>query len=76
MFGKKKGLFQSDIVPRCVYCAKGAPLEEGKILCSKKGVVRAGASCAAFCYDPLKRIPPRQARLDTEKLRQEDFSLD
>ena len=53
MFGKKK-LFQENIEPRCVYCAKGAPLEEGRILCSKKGVVGGGDRCGRFQYDPLK----------------------
>ncbi len=74
MFGKK-ALFQENIEPRCAYCAKGAPLEEGKILCAKKGVVPAGGQCGKFRYDPLKRIPPRPAVLDTGKLSQEDFRL-
>ena len=28
MFGKKK-LFEEKMEPRCAYCAKGTPLEEG-----------------------------------------------
>ncbi len=76
MFGKKSDLFQTDITPRCAYCAKGAPLEEGKILCAKRGVVRPGANCPSFRYDPLKRVPPKPAKLDTGKLDNEDFSLD
>ena len=75
MFGKKK-LFQENIAPRCVYCAKGAPLEEGRILCSKKGVVGGGDRCGRFQYDPLKRVPPKPAALDTSKLSLEDFRLD
>lgn len=74
MFGKK--LFQADIDPRCAYCAKGAPLEEGRILCAKKGVVRPDGHCGRFEYDPLKRVPPKPARLDTSKLSPEDFRLD
>ncbi len=74
MFGKKK-LFQSNIEPRCAYCAKGAPLEEDRILCVKKGVVRGGDRCGAFRYDPLKRVPPKPAVLDTSKLKEEDFQL-
>ena len=31
--------------------------------------------CSAFKYDPLKRVPPRPASLDTAKLKEEDFSL-
>ena len=75
MFGKKK-LFQENIEPRCVYCAKGAPLEEGRFLCSKKGVVGGGDRCGRFQYDPLKRVPPKPAALDTSKLSLEDFRLD
>lgn len=75
MFGKKT-LFQENIDPRCVYCAKGAPLEEGRILCAKKGVVRPDGHCSRFQYDPLKRTPPRPAALDTSKLSAEDFRLD
>lgn len=75
MFGRKK-LFQEDIEPRCVYCAKGAPLEEGRILCAKKGVVAAGDHCSRFQYDPLKRVPPKPAVLDTSKLSPDAFRLD
>ena len=75
MFGKKT-LFQEDIEPRCAYCAKAAPLEEGKVLCVKKGVVPAGSHCGRFQYDPLKRVPPKPAVLDTSKLSPEDFRLD
>lgn len=75
MFGKKK-LFQEDIEPRCAYCAKGAPLEEGRILCAKKGVVRSEGRCGRFQYDPLKRVPPKPNLLNTSKLSPEDFRLD
>lgn len=74
MFGKKD-LFQEHIEPRCAYCAKGAPLEEGRILCAKKGVMSAGSHCPRFRYDPLKRVPPKPAALDTSKLSPEDFRL-
>lgn len=75
MFGKKK-LFESSIEPRCIYCAKGAPLDEGHILCAKKGVVTPGDACFGFRYDPLKRVPPKPAALDLSKLSDEDFRLD
>lgn len=74
MFGKKS-LFQEGIDPRCTYCANGAALEEGKILCAKKGIMSAGDHCGKFKYDPLKRIPPKPTRLDTDKLSPEDFRL-
>lgn len=69
-------LFQKKIEPKCVYCAKGAPLNEGQILCARKGVVSPGGSCAGFRYDPLKRVPPKPAVLDTSKLSDADFRLD
>ena len=75
MFGKKT-LFDENIDPRCAYCAKGAPLEEGRVLCAKKGVVRADSHCGRFQYDPLKRVPPKPAVLDTSRLKEEDFRLD
>lgn len=68
-------LFQKKIEPRCAYCAKGAPLEGGQILCAKKGVVSPTGHCPAFRYDPLKRVPPRPAVLDTSKLNPDDFKL-
>lgn len=69
-------LFQKKIEPRCTYCTKGAPLEDGQILCAKKGVVSPAGSCSGFRYDPLKRIPPRPAVLDTSRLKDEDFRLE
>ena len=75
MFGKNRKLFQKDVTPRCAYCAKGAPLEGDQILCARKGVVSPSSSCAAFSYDPFKGVPPKPARLNTDKLKQEDFSL-
>ena len=68
-------LFQKKIEPRCAYCAKGAPLGEDKILCAKKGVVEPTGHCMRFKYDPLKRTPPKPARLDFSSLKDEDFSL-
>ena len=60
MFDKK--LFQEKIEPRCAYCAKG--------------VMPAGGRCSAFQYDPLKRVPPKPASLDTSRLDTADFRLD
>ena len=75
MFGTKK-LFETNIEPRCVYCAKGAPLDDGSILCAKRGVVTPGSACGSFRYDPLKRVPPKPATPDFSKLSDEDFRLD
>ena len=68
-------LFQKDIEPRCAYCQRGAQLEDDKILCVKKGVVSPGGSCRRFKYDPLKRVPPRPAKLAGVGLKDEDFQL-
>ena len=40
-----------------------------------EGVVSAAGSCSAFKYDPLKREPPRPAKLPAEKYSAEDFKL-
>lgn len=68
-------LFQKNMEPRCTYCAKGTQLEEGKILCGRRGVGSPGGSCRAFQYDPLKRVPPVPAVLDFSGLKDEDFTL-
>ncbi len=69
------GLFQKDIEPRCVYCARGRDLGEDRIACPKKGIMSGGESCRSFRYDPLKRTPPRPVRLSLGGLRDEDFTL-
>ena len=68
-------LFEKDIEPRCAYCKRGSLLGEDQVICLKRGIMSAAGSCRAFRYDPLKRVPPRPAALDTGKLKQEDFSL-
>lgn len=68
-------LFQKAIEPRCTYCAHGRPLGEEQIICPKKGVMAAGSSCRGFKYDPLKRVPPRPAKLAGAGLSDEDFQL-
>ena len=68
-------LFRKKIEPRCAYCEKGAPIGADQVACRRRGVVSAGEHCASFRYDPLKRVPPRPAVLDTEKLNEADFSL-
>ena len=68
-------LFRKKIEPRCAYCAKGAPISEDEVACVKKGIVESGSHCGAFRYDPLKRVPPRPVKLETDKLSAEDFSI-
>ncbi len=68
-------LFRKDIDPRCAYCKRGQQINEREVACLKRGVVPVEHSCRSFRYDPLKRVPPRPATLDTGKLREEDFSI-
>lgn len=63
------------IEPRCAYCAWGAPLEEGKLICEKKGVVPEEGHCRRFRYDPLRRVPPPLSAPDFSRFDGEDFSL-
>lgn len=61
--------------PRCAYCARGRTLNQDQVACPKKGVMSAGSHCGAFRYDPLKRVPPRPAKLDSSHMSEEDFTL-
>lgn len=68
-------LFRKNIDPRCIYCQRGTQINERDVACVKRGIVPVEHHCRAFKYDPLKRVPPRPAALNTEKLEEEDFSL-
>lgn len=68
-------LFRKKIDQNCIYCNYSAQLEDGVILCSKKGLVSSDKKCRAFRYDPCKRIPPKAKALDFSKYDREDYSL-
>lgn len=68
-------LFRKKIERSCAYCTHGARLEDGQILCTKKGLRTEEDSCFRFRYDPCKRIPGRAKALDFSRYDQEDFSL-
>lgn len=68
-------LFQKKIEPRCVYCSHGRTLSDEQVVCPKKGVMSAGSHCRSFRYDPLKRVPPRPAKLATSSVSDRDFEL-
>lgn len=72
---KFKMLFRKKIEKSCTYCLHGTRLEDGKILCSKKGLRSEDKACFQFRYDPLKRIPGKMKALDFSKYDQEDYSL-
>ena len=68
-------LFRKKIERSCSYCWYGTALEDGQILCAKKGIRTVEDKCRKFKYDPCKRIPPKAKALDFSKYEQEDYSL-
>ena len=68
-------LFRKKMERACVYCQKGAQLEEDLILCTKKGLRTEDQKCFRFRYDPCKRIPPKAKALDFSRYDKEDYSL-
>ena len=68
-------LFRKKITRCCVYCTHGAKLEDGKILCTKKGIRSEDSKCFRFRYDPCKRIPVKMRVLDLSRYQEEDYSL-
>jgi len=68
-------MFRKDMEPRCAYCAKGTVISEREVVCPRKGVVAVEYHCGHFKYDPFKRVPPRPVKLETSKLKAEDFLI-
>ena len=68
-------LFRKKMERSCSYCLHGAYLENGKILCAKKGMKTVEDQCRRFKYDPCKRISPKARALDFSKYEKEDYSL-
>ena len=68
-------LFRKKIERSCAYCTFGAKLEDGQVLCAKKGLRTVEDRCRKFKYDPCKRIPGKPRVLDFSRYDQEDFSL-
>jgi len=68
-------LFRKKITRACTYCTYGTQLEEGQILCIKKGLRAPDQKCRRFQYDPCKRIPVKAKALDFSKYNEDDFSL-
>ena len=49
---KKRGrnmLFRTTIDPRCAYCRRGGSLENGEVICPKKGIVSEGVPLPPLC---------------------------
>lgn len=68
-------LFRKKIERACAYCANGARLGDGQILCAKKGLKTVDDQCRKFRYDPCRRIPVKPKAVDFSKYDSEDFSL-
>lgn len=68
-------LFRKKMERACGYCAHGTRLEDGQILCARKGLRQEGDSCRKFRYDPCKRIPGKLKTPDFSKYEDQDFSL-
>lgn len=68
-------LFRKKITRSCAYCIFGTELEDGSVLCTKKGLRTAEDQCWKFKYDPCKRIPVKAKALDFSQFDDTDFSL-
>lgn len=68
-------LFRKKIERSCAYCTFGAQLENGQVLCSKKGMRTIEDRCRKFQYDPCKRIPAKAKALDFSRYEEADYSL-
>lgn len=68
-------LFRKKIEPSCSYCAHGAPIDGGKVICVKKGIVSLWDKCRRFEYDPLRRDPETPSKPMTAGLKAEDFEI-
>ncbi len=68
-------LFRKKIERSCSYCTFGASLEDGQVLCTKRGLRQEYDSCRKFKYDPCKRTPSRPKAMDFSKYEETDYSL-
>ena len=68
-------LFRKKVEKRCAHCENGTELEDGQILCSRKGLRQPEERCWRFRYDPCKRIPKKATALAFSKYDQQDYSL-
>lgn len=66
-------LFRKKIERSCAYCANGAHLGDGQILCAKKGLKTVDDQCRKFKYDPCKRIPPKPKAVDFPSMTMRTF---
>ena len=69
-------LFRKKIERSCSYCVHGAKLEDGAVLCSKRGLKNEKDHCRKFRYDPCKRVPFKAKAMSFSQFTDSDFSLD
>ena len=70
----RKNLFDKNIEPLCKYCSNSTELADNKFLiCGNRGVVEVDYSCKKFKYNPLKRVPKLEPKL--QQFNKEDFEL-
>lgn len=69
-------LFRKKIDRACAYCVYGAKLEDGAVLCSKRGLKSEEDRCRRFRYDPCKRVPFKAKAMSFSQFSDRDFSLD
>ncbi|HHW46537.1 MAG TPA: hypothetical protein GXX17_06475 [Clostridiales bacterium] len=67
------GIFNKN-APACKYCLFSSNIENDEYLCKFRGVLKSEDNCKRFKYDPLKRVPKFQPKL--EKYTEKDFSLE
>ncbi len=68
-------LFRKRIEKSCSYCAHAANIDDGLVLCTKRGVISVDGKCRKFTYAPCKRIPKKPKAMDFHKYDEEDYSL-
>lgn len=68
-------LFRKKIQKSCEYCTNGTTLDNGQILCVKRGLTDNVEKCRKFQYDPFKRVPCKPKAIDFSQYNEEDFSL-
>ena len=68
-------LFRKRIEKSCGYCDHAVSIDDGLVLCTKRGVVSVDKKCRKFKYAPCKRMPKKPKAMDFHKYDEEDFSL-
>lgn len=68
-------LFRKKHPRSCEYCIHSTSVQDGQVLCSKRGLRPLDDSCRRFRYDPCKRVPPKNRVLNASEYTAEDFKL-